>query len=721
LIFLFALDVVAVLAFAFFLAALLKPPTRVSFLVGLFVLAWADVVLVAEALSLLRFVTAWGFAAGHVVLAAGALAAWISRGRPRPGILARPAPGAAAASLRSWPDLWALGATVGLAYAFQAAVILLVPPNNPDSMVYHLAKVGHWIQNKSLAPWMTPCLHQTIYPFNVEIGSLWSMVFLHRDLLAGFVQWTAAGAAMVSIFGLARLLGFARPRALFASLVFLTLPMIALQATTTQTDLTVGAMAAAAVFLLLLGVRTSHRGMLALSGAALGLLVGMKLTTLIILPGLGIGLLYVTLTRRPRSVRPFLFWAGAGLAGFVVLGAFNYVQAWLFTRHFDWSLVNQKISSPAPPGGDADAGRAAGPAKESAYGPTAIESATKGPSLTRTEAQDESEEKDQASGGGNVLDRGNLQISARRHFRLEQARNNIARDIYAFADATGLPPSVAVPLVNARAGAGRFVFALLRLRTKASDERGFYLPFTFREPKPLASEAGAFFGPLGFFLILPALLYGLIAGLARRDMRSVLALAFLGFMVLMAGGTSWQPFRGRYYCAVIPLVMPLTAAVFGRGPFRVLLRGMIAVLAATVMIFTVLTNVQKPLIGPDAIWNKTFQERRVLESRRLGFPLKAVEEEIPPGAVVAAVLRSTNPEYLLFGPSLGRRVVPVFPRPEVIDGDWLDTQPYDYLMVNVNVPTRLKRPVPPGYRLVFHYPYAIIVRGTEPGRPLPFP
>ncbi len=712
--FLFAFDVVAVLAFAVLVAAILKPPTRPSFLVGAFVLVWADIVLTAEVLSLLRLINPWAFAAGHAALAGLALVLWSRRGRPRPAVLTLPPRSAVAASLRSAPDLWALGSIVGLGYALQAVIILLVPPNNLDSMVYHLAKVAHWIKNGSLRPWMTPCLHQTIYPFNVEIGSLWSMVFLHRDVLAGFVQWTAAGAAMVSVFGLARLLGFSRPRALFASLLFLTLPMIVLQATTTQTDLAVGAMSAATVFLLLLGLRTSHRGLLALSGAALGLLLGMKLTPLMVLPGLGLGLLYVTLTRRPRSLRPLVFWGAACLAGFVVLGAFNYVQAWFFTRSLPPGMIDPRSRVSTIPEDELDpTARLTLPAEGS--DPLASNTETRSTGASNGPRMDEyqdatPEPPSEKPEHPRILDRGNLQITAEPRFRADFARNNIARDLYGFADATGLPPALAEPIVRARMKAGRYLFKRLSLRTAADPENRFRLPFTFKDPKAMASEAGSFFGPLGFLLILPVLFYGLVAGLARRDLRLVLSLSFIGFMVLMAGTTGWQPFRGRYYCTVVPLIVPLAAALYGRGWLRITLRGLVAALASLVMIVTILTNVQKPLIGPDAIWPKTSDERRSLRMAAQGFPYKTIQAEIPDGVTVGAILRSTNMEYPLFGPRLGRNVVPIFPRPERVTASWLKSCPYDYLLVNSGVVAPLQGPFPPEYRIIRRYPYTIIIR-----------
>jgi len=314
-------------------------------LISSFVLVWADLVFTAEILSLLHLITPGGILFGHALLAFAAFVLWRTAGRPGHPRITLPPFAGILKSARSNPDLWTLGLAVGLGYALLALVNILVPPNNLDSFVYHLTKVAYWIQHKTLAPWPTPCLHQTLFPLNAEIGSLESKVFVRNDLLAGFVQWFSALGSMAAVFGLARVFGSSGAQATYVSCLYLSLPMIILQATTTQSDLTTAAMITAMAFLLLLGLKTKHRGMLILSGAALGLALGMKLTVFVILPGFVIGLTYVVLRQPGRVIRQLLLWAGACLAGFIVLGAFNYVQA---VHHLKPSATEELVD-PSPP------------------------------------------------------------------------------------------------------------------------------------------------------------------------------------------------------------------------------------------------------------------------------------------------------------------------------------------------------------------------------------
>lgn len=643
----YAVDVVLVIAFAYLLTASLRPPTLPGFLVSLFVLVWTDIVFAAEVLSLGALVGPWAMLAAHAILACLAFLVWRFVGRPsHPGIIL-PRRTELAASFKSWPDLWALGLSVGLTSVLLAIINILVPPNNMDSMVYHLARVAFWIQHHSLAPWPSPCLPQTAYPLNAEIGSLWSMVFLHRDSLAGFVQWSAALAAMTSIFGMARVFGASRPQAAFASFVYLTLPIVVLQSTTTQNDLTTAAMVAAMAYLLLLGLKTKHEGMLVLSGAAMGLALGMKYTAVMLLPGFLIGLAYVALARSPRPFRRLMVWAGACLGGFVLLGLFNFAQGWIYYR--------------------------------------------------------------KPLGRAEIVHR---ELHNIRPWSWTLIRTNAAKDLFDFVDFTGLPRTAAARVEQARNFEGIKVFHSLHIpaRDRRLDKKGS--PLVFATPVPVPTEAGSFYGPLGFCLFLPLVLYWLVMGVIKKDLRFVPALTFVVFVLVLGGSQAWTPFRGRFYCPVMTLIAPLAAGLLDRGRFHIPIRGFVIVLAITVLAVTVLTDVQKPLVGPHAIWKDTRSERR-MKNWPEKFLYRDLAQWIPPKAEVATILTPEDFEYPVFGDRLDRAVYPIFPPPGRIGLGWLKKNPYRYLIVH-DTPSCFVEDLPEEeFKVLVRAPFRIIIRKEQ--------
>ncbi len=120
--------------------------------------------------------------------------------------------------------------------AVLVAVGALYRPNNTDSMVYHLARVEHWIQDRTIAPFATHYLAQ------VELSPLAEYNLAQLHLLAGTDRYDAAAqllASAVCIIGvteLARLLGARRRVQITAAVVCATIPTGILVATSTEND-----------------------------------------------------------------------------------------------------------------------------------------------------------------------------------------------------------------------------------------------------------------------------------------------------------------------------------------------------------------------------------------------------------------------------------------------------------------------------------------------------
>jgi hypothetical protein len=201
-------------------AAALRLRSFVSFLLAAYLLASVEVVLLTEALSLLRLVGARGYAVGMAVWLAGALLLWHRRGHPRPSL---PRVELRAAALRN-PILAGLAVVVAAALCYELFLVLATPPNNGDSLTYHLTRAAAWLQHEGI--YRIPGAEkapENDYPPNAEIEILFSLAFLRGDAAAALTQFLAQGAAMLAIFGCAQRLGYSRPAALFPALLAPTL------------------------------------------------------------------------------------------------------------------------------------------------------------------------------------------------------------------------------------------------------------------------------------------------------------------------------------------------------------------------------------------------------------------------------------------------------------------------------------------------------------------
>ena len=344
--------VVLLILFALFMGAVLRLNHKPAFLVSLFLLAYSAVVLVCEAASLLQQMNRGFFLLAHSLLA---LAAWLIWKQQRRPSLLGPFQGLRIRreNLLTWlksPDLVVFGIVVGLAYLVGAALILLTPQNNFDSMTYHLSRVGYWLQHDSLFPWVTPNPRQTSFPINAELGILWTVIFWGSDQLSGFVQWITVPVIGLVIVGLARMLGASRKQSLFSALVWASFPEIILQSITTMNDLVVAAFYSSAVYLGFLGVREKERNLMLPAGLGIGLALGTKSTAFILSPSFALAVGVASLLNWKRNFKLILTWAIASLAAFVMVGAWGNIQNMIYYQNPfsvpQWTegLVNPPVS-----------------------------------------------------------------------------------------------------------------------------------------------------------------------------------------------------------------------------------------------------------------------------------------------------------------------------------------------------------------------------------------
>jgi Dolichyl-phosphate-mannose-protein mannosyltransferase len=302
---LLALAVVLLVCAAFAIAGVLEL-TWTGTVLAAFVIAFAQIVLMTEVLSLFHAVHPATYLLGDTLIAAIGVAWWVRRGRPRP-----------VASLPGWttlkrhPLLLALGAVVAVGLVVELALALVAVPNNFDSMTYHLSRAAAWYQQDAYGHLHAHTARQNAYPPNAEMLTLFTMVFSHGDRFTALPQYVSELALLVAIFGIARRVGFRRSEAAFASLIFATMSEIVLEATSTQNDLVVTACVVIAAYFVL--GRTLRE--CSLAGLALGLALGTKFSGIWAFPVVAL----IALGALPR--RQVVRFAAATALAFVFLAS----------------------------------------------------------------------------------------------------------------------------------------------------------------------------------------------------------------------------------------------------------------------------------------------------------------------------------------------------------------------------------------------------------------
>src|SRR5579864_7235976 len=109
-------------------------------------------------------------------------------------------------------------------------------PNTTDSMVYHLPRVMHWIQARSVFQSQILNDHDFLGPFG-EYVTLQLYLLTDSDRLAYLSQWLAYIGIVVTAVRVADRLAIARSSHGIVALLVGTVPMALMQASSTQVDL----------------------------------------------------------------------------------------------------------------------------------------------------------------------------------------------------------------------------------------------------------------------------------------------------------------------------------------------------------------------------------------------------------------------------------------------------------------------------------------------------
>lgn len=647
--------------------AVSRPPNKPAWLMIFYLVCSTNVVLTFLLASNFRLLDQqWSVLALHILMGGIGWLIWIRLGKyslwgPFQGWK----PKFEVQWLRREPLLFLLILFVALSYAFALAQVIYIPQNNMDSLSTHLSRIGYWRQNGSLLPWPTTMLNQVWYPVNAQLQTYWTLLFLGGDQLAGSVQWLAALVSALGVFGLARFYGYTPRRSVFAALIFLSFPLIALQSTTTQTDLVTMVFFILSVYFLLLGLRDGQLSLLSLSAISTGLGVGIKKSYFLLLPVLATLALLAFMQFGRRSLKPPLFWFLNLVVGVALLGSYTYVVNWRYYGDPFGSPTYIDTLIEVPDYQDDATKAVPDPASIARDGTPHLAALTADP----------------------PPDAGILM----------ELVYNTPRLLYQSLDTSGLPRPLDGYAHKIKMRLARAFFQLIgfdEIEGTAYTAPGHTFSFT---DKNINEESHAWYGPLSVLLIFPALFVESRRGVRQRFPlilgSGIALLVFLPLEIILRPG--WDPFQGRYFAPLVALCAPLMAVWF-REQSGAIHEWLIGVLAMVILGVTLLYNPSKPTLGKYAeefhIWNnndrifiQTIQRKK---DREMYF---MVEKVVPENATLGYYIPFFILDYPLFGENLSRRLVPMLSPSQVSDLQWLREHKIEYLLL----PAQDEYPLPP--------------------------
>lgn len=507
-------------------------------------------VLMTELLSVVRALTWGGIVAGWVV---ALLAAWTA---------ARRAPAHAASPLRIDPPVARAAGAISLIAAATALVAWAAPPNNWDSMTYHMSRVAQWQAQASVAHYPTHITRQIYLTPGAEMALLHLQIARGDDRLANLLQWAAFGGVIAGASLLAARLGGGPRTQALAALFCATAPMAILESSSTQNDLVGAFCLLALVYFAGLWCERPSRGLTLAVGASLGLALATKVTLYVIaLPWLAVLALHALRSGR-SGVRALLVVAA-------VAGALN-AGHWARQASLWW-----RIEAPA------------------AAVPTATTPTTTAPAAAPRRPTGDAPgladrlvaaARERAPAGGGMLRYVNAAMSP------ALLVSNVVRNVGLHA---------ALPWAGARAAIDRAVqgvhdalgVSLIDARTTYPSGRAF------RAPAPSRHEDVAP-NPLQLVLTLCAAAVLLLRRRWDATARAgaLVACAFL----LFAAVFKWQPWHARLHLPILVLAAPVVAVTLVEGASWRRTRALAFVLVVASGPWIV-ANETRPLLGPASV------------------------------------------------------------------------------------------------------------------------
>lgn len=622
--------VVAAGAAAALAAASLRLRSLVSTLLVAYVGFTANLGAVTLALSPFHEVDRGGLAVAEGLLLAAAFGCWALRGRP--GLPLEDARAAVVEVVSSPVTLAFLVAVVALV-GYELALGLTVPPNNWDSLTYHLARVASWAHHGGLY-WIPNAPTDRMNEFQpvAEQQILFLFVATGSDRLYAVPQLLAELSILVAVYGAARRLGYEVRAAACSAFLLATFTVVALEASTAQNDLVAAALPVAAACLLLGGARVE----LAAAGAAAGIGIGVKLTTGIVWPLLA----WLALL---RGRRPFLIAAMGTFAGLAVVGCWGYVLNLVHTGHLlgHGGGRSEHTVSPSYPG-------------SLVTGLSVLYMAMDLSSLWPLPIA--------------LLTAAGLAVGLAVALYL-RGRGGLRP---ALAEASGVALPFLAPAA-VLAGGAVLAFATRRLGAPMKGPGGAFSSETsfFGGLNNIADENQSDFGPIGAVVLLGVPLATIGGYLLRRarggggeepqnarrasDVRPlVLALALPAFLLVLSLWSQFNVWLGRFLIVPVALAAPLLARLF-RSRLTMAAYLTVGVLVAGLAVTRDTTKSLESALG--APWSLTRVEALDAAAQPAAARgLAALDRALPADACVGALLGQDDPAYLVGGPSFARRV-----------------------------------------------------------------
>ncbi len=212
---------------------------------------------------------------------------------------------------------------------------IIYPPNNWDSMNYHLARIPSWISHQSVAHYPTNFTPQIYQPPFAEFVAMHFNILNRADYFSSAVQFLFLMFSIVVFVAIVENFSLNPTYKILAIFLALTIPEAILQATSTQNDVVVSFFVVTAFYFAIKSVEKTSLKNAFFFGLAVGLGILTKGTAYIYMPAIllifGITMIFRIVTT--KNYKYFLYSLLAGCM-FLLVNIGFYTRNYQLTKSF---------------------------------------------------------------------------------------------------------------------------------------------------------------------------------------------------------------------------------------------------------------------------------------------------------------------------------------------------------------------------------------------------
>lgn len=329
---LFLISFLLVFTSSYLIVSALKPKENSIGFIYLFLIAFAQIILTFEILSLFSAINQTWFLAMNGIFLGASLLIWQKYQRPAWRIKSSNLLNRIINSLKLDKSLSFLA--VGFSIFVLSAIFLciIMPVNNKDALAYHLARCLFWIKQGNLNHFLIADVRNICLPINSELLYSWILLFFKKDIGIGFFAFIGYIFSMTAVFNILGLLGYCIRKRLWVIFILTSLPSILIQASTTETDIIIAALVSSSLFLFWYALKNNQKAPVYMASLAYAIAIGTKPTAIMMIPAVGI--FFSILSIQFKNYKLLLFFLVSGVINFFIFSSFNYILNYLDFSNF---------------------------------------------------------------------------------------------------------------------------------------------------------------------------------------------------------------------------------------------------------------------------------------------------------------------------------------------------------------------------------------------------